>query len=187
MKPLATTSKALIMAAVLTITTVTPIGAQEAPDETTIPEEPSGDAGYFFYSGGPVRAKRARTQTTHSTFLSAAWINLSGSTLTYVVPGGTADTFNVAFSAECSRTAAGGNGYIRIAHRVGLFGPTTYLEPYSSLDWQVFCSSTTRATYKGNWVRRVGAGTHYIWVQFYDSGTGSTIVDNWTFELVVHD
>jgi len=183
MKPLATPSRALTLASIITIISTIPVRAQDQ----TAPDVPSGDAGYFSYSGGPVRAKRAITQTTGSTFTLAAWTRLAGSTVTYVVPALTADTFNVAFSAECNRTAAGGHAYIRIAHRVGLFGAITYLEPYSGLDWQALCSDTNRATNKGNWVRRVGGGTHYIWVEIYDSGFGDSVIDNWTFEVVVYD
>jgi len=165
------------MTAVLTLTTVVPVGGQE-------PEDPSPDAGFFAYSGGPVRAKRARTQTAATNFGTiGVWTNLPGATLSYVVPTGTADLFNVAFSAECLKLG-GGQLRIRIRHTLNNVVQTN-LEPYDG--FQTFCSAPTPATHKGNWVRRVGAGSHVLQVQFLNSAGGIGQADDWTFELVVYD
>jgi hypothetical protein len=168
----------------MTSTLVVTVPAQE-------PESPDPNSGFFFYAGGPVRAKRARTQTRSTTFNeTAGWVNLPGATLSYVVPAGTTDLFNIAFSAECRVFNGGGDDYlrIRIAHTVG--GVTTFVEPYDGA--QAFCDADSYATHKGNWVKRVGAGTHTIQVQFwiFDGPPFEVVtawVDDWTFELVVYD
>jgi hypothetical protein len=141
-------------------------------------QEPETEAGFFAYAGGPVRAKRARTQTAPSNLAGgAAYVNLPGATLSYTVPAGTSDLFNVAFSAECTKLG-GSTAYIRV-----LDGGVP-MEPYDG--FQSFCSSSLPATHKGNWARRVGAGAHTLQVQFR-SPAGGVTVDDWTFELVVYD
>jgi hypothetical protein len=97
------------------------------------------------------------------------------------VPAGTTDLFNVAFSAECTKIL-GGSARIRVIDTVGAV--VVALEPYDGA--QIFCSSASAATHKGNWVRRVGAGTHTLQVQILQTG-GQTLIDDWTFELVVYD
>jgi hypothetical protein len=59
------------------------------------------------------------------------------------------------------------------------------LEPYDG--FQYFCSDPSYATQKGNWVKRVGAGSHAIYVQFLNGAGGLGVIDDWTFELVVYD
>lgn len=172
-------SHVFALATMFTITTIVPIKAQE---EAPAPEDPSADAGYFFYQGGTVRAKRARTYTSPTTFSALnVWRRAAGATLTYVVPAGQSDLFNVSFSAECQKLG-GGQLRIRIRHTVGIV--TNFLEPYDGA--QAFCSSATPATYKGNWARRVGAGTHTLAVEFLNTGFGPGIIDDYTFELVVY-
>ena len=151
-------------------------------------------AGFFALVGGPVRAKLARTQTAPSALAEGAvWRNLPGATLSRVVPAGTTDLFNVAFSAECQVRSLG-NGdtaRIRIAHLLNgvLVAP---IEPYDGD--QRFCSSANAlATHSGLWSQRVGAGNHTIGVQIMtidfapDNGAITTTLDDWTFELVVYD
>jgi hypothetical protein len=145
-------------------------------------------AGFFAYSGGPVRGKRARTQTTATTFReSATWVSLPGATLSWVVPTGTTDLFNVAFSAECRLVNSVVPGdWVRIR----ILDNGVPMEPYDGQ--QAFCSANGYATHKGNWVRRVAAGVHNLVVQFWildgiPFGALSAIIDDWTFELVVYD
>jgi hypothetical protein len=140
------------------------------------------EAGYLFHSGGFVRRKLARTQTAASQFNAAnAWITLPGAILATAVPVGTTDLFNVAFSAECQKIL-GGTARIRVMDTAG--GVVSLLEPYDGA--QVFCSSGSAATHKGNWVKRAGAGTHTLQVQILQTA-GVTVIDDWTFELVVYD
>jgi hypothetical protein len=167
---------------------------QVTADQTAVTEgDVVAQAGFFALSGGPVRAKLVRTQTTASALAEGAWRSLPGATLTRVVAAGTTDLFNVAFSAECSVRSLG-NGdtaRIRVAHFVNgvQFAP---VEPYDAD--QRFCSAVNPvATHKGNWARRVGAGTHALVLQIMpvdfapDNGIISAVIDDWTFELVVYD
>ena len=161
------------MAVILALTTIMPVRSQEP----TTSEDTSENA-RFVYSGGAAKAKRAITQTTATTLtLDGVWVTLPLSTISYIVPTGFTELFNVAFSAECRKT---GGDYLRIR----ILDGGVAMQPYDG--FQVFCSATTFATHKGNWVRRVGAGVHNLTVQFYQ-GIGSATIDDWTFELVVYN
>ena len=151
-------------------------------------------AGLFAWSGGVVRAKLARTNTAATALAEGAvWRPLANASLSRVVAAGTSDLFNIAFSAECQvrSLGTGDTARIRIAHFInGVL--TAPVEPYDGD--QRFCSSVNPlATHKGNWVRRVGAGTHLVRVEIMtvdfapDNGAISTVLDDWTFELVVYD
>lgn len=165
----------LPMTLILAVTTIMPVRGQEDP---TASEETSENV-RATYSGGPARAKRAITQTTATTITAnGVWVTLPLSTIFYTVPAGTTELFNVAFSAECAKF--GGN-FLRI--RI-LLDNVVAMQP--SDGFQVFCSSPTFATHKGNWVRRVGPGNHNLRVQFL-KGPGNASIDDWTFELVVYD
>jgi len=136
----------------------------------------------FSYSGTFVRRKLARTQTAGSQISAAnAWVTVPGAILSYAVPSGTSDLFNVSFSAECAKIL-GGAARIRVIDTVS--GVVFALRPYDG--GQAFCSSASVATYTGTWVRRLGAGTHTLQVQINQTG-GVTAIDDWTFELVVYD
>ncbi|HEX2460644.1 MAG TPA: hypothetical protein VHJ58_10895 [Vicinamibacterales bacterium] len=165
---------------------------QIAPEQAAAAQE-SIEAGFFGLSGGPVRAKLARTQTTLSALSEGAWRPLPGAVLTRIVPAGTTDLFNVAFSAECQVRSLG-NGdtaRIRIAHFINGV-QTTPVEPYDGD--QRFCSAVNPlATHKGNWAKRVGPGSHTLRVEIMpvdfvpDNGVLVATIDDWTFELVVYD
>ena len=175
-------ASAVVMAGAVVVTMTAQEGGLEPPDQT---------AGFFAYSGGPAKAKRARTQTAATTIgESAGWVNLPGATLSYTLPAGTTDLFNVAFSAECRLFGGGGDDYVRIRIVDTVGGVSTFLEPYDA--GQAFCSADSYATYKGNWVKRVGAGTHTLQVQFwiFDGAPAEVLsarIDDWTFETVVYD
>jgi hypothetical protein len=152
------------------------------------------EAGFLLQVGGPVRGKIARTQTTPSALAEGpVWRALPGAVLSRIVPAGTADLFNVAFSGECQVRSLG-NGdtaRIRIAHFVNgvLVGA---MEPNDGD--QRFCSSANPlATHAALWSQRVGAGNHALQVQIMtvdflpDNGAISSVLDDWTFELVVYD
>jgi hypothetical protein len=151
-------------------------------------------AGFFALAGGPVRAKIARTQTAATALAEGAiWRPLPGAVLSRVVPAGTTDLFNIAFSSECSVRSLG-NGdtaRIRIAHFINGVQAAP-VEPYDGD--QRFCSSVNPvATHAGLWSRRVGAGNHLLRVEVMttdfapDNGVISSLIDDWTFELVVYD
>lgn len=152
------------------------------------PPNPNGDAGFFAYSGGPVRAKHARTQTTAQIINETpGWVNLNGATLTYTIPAGTTDLFNVTFSAECRLiNSVPPNDYLRIR----VLDNGVPMEPYDAA--QAFCSANGYATHTGTWVRRSAAGFHTLQVQFWildgaPVGALQAWIDDWTFELVVYD
>ena len=106
---------------------------------------------------------------------------LPGAVLTHTVQSLTFDLFKVSFSAECTREPVGATR-IRVIDTVQ--GTVVPLEPYDG--GQVFCQAAPAATYSGSWLRRVGAGTHTLQVQIF-STAGLTLIDDWTFELVVYD
>jgi hypothetical protein len=143
------------------------------------------------FSGNAARAKRARTQTTPSTIgETATWVNIPSATLTYTVPAGTFDTFNVAFSAEGRLFNGGSDDWVRIRVRDIVGSVTSFLQPYDGD--QAFFSANAYATHAGNWIRRAGPGTHTLQVQVwifdgFPSEVLSARVDDWTFELVVYD
>ncbi len=159
----------------------TKISAQQSQGQEQVTSSPP-EAGYLFFSGGGVRGKRVRTQSSASQIGSpGAWVTIPGAILAWTVPTGTADLFNVAFSSECTKVL-GGSTRIRVIDTVS--GTIVALEPYDAN--QVFCSSASPATYKGNWARRFGAGTHTLQVQVNNTA-GFVLLDDWTFELVVYD
>jgi len=168
-----------------------PVPAQGPASDEQSNVETDPASGYFFYAGGPVRGKRARTQTDSWTLQeSSRWVTLPGSQLTWVVPAGSTELFNVAFSAECRLFNGGADDWLRIRIIDVTGGVATPLEPYDGQ--QAFCSADSYATHKGNWVRRAGAGTHTLYVQFWilDGGAAEALsawIDDWTFELVVYD
>ena len=155
------------------VVALTPVGRTEV----------SARSGFYDYAGGFVRRHRGRTQTTQSilTFTTNAWVNVPGAVLTHTVQSLTFDLFKVSFSAECTREPVGATR-IRVIDTVQ--GTVVPLEPYDG--GQVFCQAAPAATYSGTWLRRVGAGTHTLQVQIF-STAGLTLIDDWTFDLVVYD
>ena len=175
---------ALAIGLVIALGPIRPIPAQQTEE----PPDPTGDAGLFGYIGGAVRAKRARTNTAATLFNeSVGWLNLPNATLTYFVPAGVGtELFNVAFSAECRMVNASQFDYLRIR----ILHNGVPMEPYDG--FQAFCSANGHATHKGNWVKRVGAGNHVLQVQFLILDAApvavvQAVIDDWTFETVVHD
>lgn len=178
----------------LGLLTLIPVPAQN-PSDTGTEADGGSEAGYLTLSGGPVRGKRVRTQTAPSAIGETAagvWVSLPGANVTWTVPAGTTDLFNVAFASECrmSATASAGD-YVRI-RIVDIVGGAIVgvFEPYDGD--QIFCSAGPVGTHKGNWARRVGAGTHTIQVQFNVVDVAPLAVvssgqDDWILELVVYD
>jgi hypothetical protein len=157
----------------MAVTTIMPMHAQEPADSVDTSENAR-----YTYSGGAAKAKRAITQTSATSITADnVWVTLPLSTISYFVPLGTTEMFNVAFSAECAKF--GGN-YLRIR----ILDNGVPLQPYDG--FQVFCSAPTYATHSGLWVKRAGYGVHNLTVQFLQN-TGSASIDDWTFELVVYD
>jgi hypothetical protein len=162
----------------------------------TIPAQQSEQAvepqaGFFGYTGGPVRGKIARTQTASWTLAeTATWTSLPGASIPYTVPTGATDLVNIAFSAECRVFNGGGDDYVRIRIIDVVGGVATPVEPDDGA--QAFCSADGYATHKGNWVKRIGAGAHVFIVQFwtFDGAPAEVVsawIDDWTFEVVVYD
>jgi hypothetical protein len=171
MRPTLRDNIAVPMTAVLAFTLMVPVRAQEPTAE----EEPNT---YRTYSGGIARAKRAITETrAWNVNTRRAWVTLPLSSISYNVPAGTSYLFNVAFSAECAKI---GGDYLRIR----ILDNGVPVQPYDG--FQVFCSASTYATHKGNWVKQVQPGYHNLVVQFYQT-FGTASIDDWTFEVVVHD
>lgn len=171
---------AVTMTALLMLTSVVPARAQQ-------PEaEPAPAAGFFGYAGGAAKAKRARTQTSPTSFpVNNDFRRLPLANLTFVVPEGQSELFNVAFAAECSKLG-GGPLNIAIFHSInGVAQPP--LEPFDGA--QSFCATPPAATHSGLWVRRVGPGTHVLQVMLMNPGPAGSIgiIDDWTFELVVYE
>jgi len=164
----------------LGVATATAQAPQDSQDLQNQANSDEPQAGYLGHSGGPVRGKRAITQTALSAIgAPGAWVSLPGAALPLPVAAGTSDLFNVSFSAECQKIG-GGVTRIRILDTAtGLF-----LEPYDG--FQYFCNSPLPETHTGTWVRRMGGGAHNLVVQFNNTAGGVNI-DDWTFEIVVYD
>lgn len=160
----------------------TPAVEQAQAAQDTGAAEVTPESGFFIHRGGFVRGKVARTQTAPTVFSALfVWLRPSptlSTSLPWTVASGTTDLFNVTFSGECQKFSGG-------QLRIRVLDNGIPMEPYDG--FQVFCSSSLPATYTGTWVRRVGAGAHSIQVQFLNSGGGAGVIDDWTFELVVHD
>jgi hypothetical protein len=187
----------LVAAGLSVMTVATPrAGESAAPgqDQPAVGDtQVEPQAGLFAWTGTFVRGKSVRTYTTPTVLAEGAWRRVSGAVLSRTVAAGTSDLFNVSFSAECQvrSTGTGDAARIRIAHYINGF-LTAPIEPYDGD--QRFCSSVNPvATHKGNWAQRVGAGVHTLYVEvlttdfFPDNGAISTVIDDWTFEVVVYD
>jgi hypothetical protein len=152
----------------------------------------AGSEAYATWSGGAVKGKRAVTQTALTVLPEAAtWAFLPGASITVAVPAQTTDLFNVAFSADCRLVGSvPPTDYVRIRILDTVGAVSTAIEPYDGD--QAFCSANARATHKGNWAKRVQAGTHVLRVQFWildgaPAGALSALIKDWTFEVVVYD
>jgi hypothetical protein len=186
---------AVALGAISLATPATPRAGQVAPGAPAVAQEAdqtnqdgiSIAAGLFGYSGGAVRAKRARTQTSGTTLgESAGWVSIPNATLSYTVPSGKTDLFNVTFSAEGRMFNGGYDDYLRIR----VLDSGAPMEPYDG--GQAFFSQDTYATHTGNWVKKVSEGNHTLQVQvwIFDGAPAEVLtawIDDWTFELVVYD
>jgi len=144
------------------------------------PEDVVPDAGTFFYDGGAVIAKRARTSTTATVFaVNNIWQNLPNGILQYNVGAGNTRLFNITFNGECVKPG-GGELRIRVVDTVGV----SPVEPNDGE--RIFCSSGGRAMHTAIWVKNAGPGLHTLRVQFLKEPGGNATIDDWTFELVVH-
>jgi hypothetical protein len=174
---------ALAIVALTPVSRSTTVAAQEAEQAPAVTTEAVGPAsGYFLFSGGGVLGMRARTQTAASSIgTPGAWVALPGAIVAWTVPSGTVDTFDVSFTAECTKTL-GGSARIRLIDTVS--GVITRYEPNDN--GRTFCSSSSTASYHADWVRRVGAGTHNLQVQFNNTA-GVVTIDDWKMRLVVYN
>lgn len=169
--------------------TTEPLFSYEPPEVGQEAASVEPQAGTFLYGGGPALGKRARTTTTAMTFGETnGWVTLPGS-LTWVVPAGTTQLFNVSYSAECRLFNGGGDDWLRIRVVDIVGGVGTPLEPYDGQ--QAFCSADGYATHTGTWVKRAQSGVHTLIVQMwiFDGAPAEVVtawIDDTTFELVVY-
>jgi len=172
----------------LALTSEAPLAAFEPPDIAP-GAAAAPQAGTFIYRGGPAVGKVARTSTAPVIFgETPTWVSLPGS-LTWTVPAGSTQLFNVAFSAVCRVLGGDDQDYMRIRVLDIVGGVGTPLEPYDG--FQAFCSDRGLATHKGNWVRRAQGGVHTLIVQVWlldnaPAGILTGRIDDTTFELVVY-
>jgi len=169
---------AIALSAILMLTTMLPLPAQDIPQ----PEDPEPDAGTFQYSGSTVIYKIARTRTTSYTINpNNVWVNLPLGVLDYRVPVGTRRLFNVSFSGECSK-ATSGQVRIRVIDNVGV----SPLEPNDQ--GRILCSGGNQVnTNTAIWVKTAFPGLHTLRVQILKTPATPAVIDDWTFELVVHN
>src|SRR5262249_14024944 len=143
----------------------------------------------FTQTGGAVKRKLSKTQTTATTFgETAGWFTLPLANLSYTVAAGDSDLVNVSFTAECRLFYGGADDFLRIR----ILDTTTgaFLEPYDGA--QAFCNADAYATHTGMWSQRLGAGVHNFQVQFriFDGAPAEVLtawIDDWTFETVVYN
>jgi hypothetical protein len=187
-----TLTNATMLATMLSLLTIAPVQAQEIDSESPAQIEqmgPQPDAGFFTQTGGAVKRKLSKTQTTATTFgETAGWFTLPLANLSYTVAAGDSDLFNVSFTAECRLFNGGADDYLRIR----ILDTTTgaFLEPYDGA--QAFCNADAYATHTGMWSQRLGAGVHNFQVQFriFDGAPAEVLtawIDDWTFETVVYN
>jgi hypothetical protein len=127
-----------------------------------------------------------KTQTNATTFSTPymTWVPLSDSTITYFVPPGGQYVFNAFFSAECAATGGA-------SLRIRIVDNGTPLHPNKGVN-QVFCQSSSPATYAGKWVITPPAGNvdggtvHNLTVEVL-IGEATATLDDWTFEVVVYN
>lgn len=173
----------------LTFTSEAPLVAFQPPDGAQGAAVAAPQAGVNTFRGGPAVGKVARTSTLPTLFgETAGWVTLPGS-LTWSVPVGSTQLFNVAFSAECQVLDGDDEDYMRIRIVDVVGGVGTPMEPYDG--FQAFCSDEGFATHKGNWVRRVQGGVHTLIVQVWlqDNAPADVLtgrIDDTTFELVIY-
>ena len=104
-----------------------------------------------------------------------------------VVPAGTTDLFNVAFSAEGRLFNGGGDDYVRIR----VLDNGVPIEPYDAA--QGFFSADAYATHAGHWAKRVAGGQPHVdrcssgFSTEFRSRLCQARIDDWTFEVVVYD
>ena len=142
------------------------------------------------FSGGVAKAIIAKTQTASQILSeSASWATVSGASLTYVVPAGSSDIVNVAFSAECRIPGGASEDYLLIRVMDTVNGAST---PFDPSEARAFCSVDSNATHTGNWVKIAGPGTHTLQVQvrIFDGPPANILqawLDDWTLQLVVYE
>ena len=179
-----TLKNATMLAAGLSLMAMAPVQAQEMD-----PEPLATEAGFFAQTGGPVKRKLAKTQTTATTLgETGGWVSLPLANLAYTVAAGDSDLFNVSFTAECRLFNGGGDDYLRI--RILDTATGIPLEPYDGA--QAFCSADGYATHTGMWSSRLATGAHNFQVQFwiFDGAPAEVLtawIDDWTFETVVYN
>src|SRR4051812_12279009 len=149
----------------LSVATVLPIKAQQAPVVT---------------KGGRAKAQVALTQANKVELDTLGdWVSLPGAHHWQWVDADTADTFSVTFSAECTKDGGG-------SLRLRILDNGEPLEPRSGIS-HVFCQSPSGATHMGKWVRKTkSSGWHLLEVETYLT-SGTAVIDDWTFEVVVYE
>jgi hypothetical protein len=163
---------------VLLLTAVHTLTAQELPQ----PEDPQDDA-TISYAGTAVIAKRAVTKTTAQSFNdNGVWRNLTNAVISYNFPVGAVRLFNVVFSGECAK-ANPGHVRIRVIDTAGV----SPLQPDDGA--RVLCDAGNGTnTNTAVWVKRAFGGNHTLRVQIMKVGGGpAAVIDDWAFELVVHN
>jgi hypothetical protein len=140
------------------------------------------------YTGGTLQQTKIASTTVGFNFgTSGSWEDLPGSQLQVTVPSGQDRVVVATFSSE-SFCTVGGEGWCSLRIMARKSGTTLPMHPAAGSDF-AFDAGGGEA-YEGNIVirsRKLGAGTWTIWVQGQQVGTGDFIVDDWHFQVDVHN
>jgi hypothetical protein len=141
------------------------------------------------YTGGALQQTKIASLVTSFNFSSdPGWEDLPGSQLQITVPSGQDRVVVATFNAE-SFCSAGGEGWCTariMARKSG--GTTQQMHPAAGSDFAF--DSGGGELWEGNSMirsRKLTAGTWTIWVQGDTVGPGDFIVDDWHFQVDVHN
>ncbi|SRR6266542_138167 len=133
---------------------------------------------------GPDVSHIFRTENAASVMVGAAFVGLAGTAVGFSVPAGTTRCVIAEFSAEtaCTRDVGPGNDFCYI--RVLLDGIPMHPQD-NVLAWN--SEDETAEVGSHQFVRRVGAGNHFLVVQRRtDGGNTAFFTDDWTLEVSTH-
>ena len=140
------------------------------------------------YTGGALQQTKIANSTGGFNFsTSGSWEDLPGSGLQVTVPSGQDRVVISTFSSE-SFCTVGGEGWCSLRIMARKSGTTLPMHPAAGSDFAY--DSGGGELWEGNSVvrsRKLGAGTWTIWVQGQKVGAGDFIVDDWHFQVDVHN
>jgi hypothetical protein len=139
-------------------------------------EEASAARANVNVSCGAQTGNLVRTENAVLTFSNTSFLTLPGASVSVTVPVGVTRCVKVLFTAEAAATSF---CYVRVIDNGVPFSP-------DGGSFQALVSRDSSANgHAFEWVRRIGAGSHIISLQ-RRVDSGSCGIDDWTFDVEVH-